>query len=83
MISVADLDALQANCPAREALVDIQDVHIDTTLPIAERVQDYIAKIKNPYHFLHGGSAVHIAFAPDGADLKSRLRSYFISCKQS
>ena len=82
MISIAELETMQASRPAREALIDIQDVQIDTALPIAERAQDYIAKIKNPYYFLHGDSAVNISFAPNGADLKGRLRSYFISCKQ-
>ena len=82
MISIEDLKALQRAQPAREELVDIQSVRIDTALPPAERVQDYIAKIKNPYHFLHGDSAVHITFAPDGPDLKTRLKSYFIACKQ-
>ena len=82
MISIDDLAILQQIQPAREELVDIQSVHIDTALPIAERVQNYIAQIKNPYHFLHGDSAVNISFAPDGTDLKTRLKNYFISCKQ-
>ena len=82
MISIDELNALQQTQPAREDLVDIQAVQIDISLPIAERVQDYIAQIKNPYHFLHGDSVVNITFASDGADLKTHLTNYFISCKQ-
>ena len=82
MISVADLDAMQQAQPAREELVDIQTVHVDTSLPLTERFQAYIAQIKNPYHFRHCDSAVNITFAPDGPDLKTRLQNYFIACKQ-
>ena len=82
MISINDLAVLQQTQPAREDLVDIQNVHIDTALPVAERVQNYIAQIKNPYHFSYGDSVVNISFTPDGTDLKTRLKSYFISCKQ-
>jgi hypothetical protein len=83
MISIDDLIALQQTEPAHETLVDIQTVHIDTSLPIAERLQNYIAQIKNPYHFLHGDSVVNISFAPGGADLKTKLKNYFIACKQN
>lgn len=76
------LEALQRERPPRSALVDIQTVTIDTSLPAAQRMQDYLAQIKNPYHFLHGDSEVRIRFAPEGPDLRSRLEAYFISCKQ-
>jgi len=82
MISIDDLNALQHAQPAREELADIQTVHIDTSLPLAERYQKYIAQIKNPYHFRHGDSIINISFAPDGADLTTCLKRYFIACKQ-
>jgi len=66
----------------RAALVDINTVHIDPDLPPAERAAQYIAQIKNPYCFLCNGVAVHLKFDPEGGDLKSHLKNYFISCKQ-
>ena len=82
MISLEELDALQQAKPSRDDLVDIQNVHIDTSLPLVERIQNYIAQIKNPYHFRHGNSAVNISFASDGIELKTHLRNYFVACKQ-
>ena len=66
----------------RAQLVDIKTVHIDPDLPPAERAADYIRQIKDPYCFLCSGAVVHLKFNPEGGDLKSHLRNYFISCKQ-
>jgi hypothetical protein len=60
MISIETLETLQQTQSAREELVDIQSVRIDTTLPIVERLQDYLAQIKNPYHLLHGDAIVFV-----------------------
>ena len=66
----------------RAALVDINTVHIDPTLPPAERAADYIRQIKDPCCFLCNGAVVHLKFNPEGKDLKSHLKNYFIACKQ-
>jgi hypothetical protein len=66
----------------RASLVDIQTIHIDLDLPPAERAAQYIAQIKNPYCFLCNGAVVHLKFDPQGGDLRSHLKNYFISCKQ-
>lgn len=82
MISLADLETMQKAQPAREELMDIQTIHVDATLPLAERFRDYLAQVKNPYHFRHGDSVINISFAPDGADLTTCLKRYFVACKQ-
>lgn len=66
----------------RAELVDISTVHIDPDLPAAERAKQYIEQIKNPYCFLCNGAVVHLKFNPEGGDLKTHLKNYFISCKQ-
>ena len=66
----------------RAQLVDIKTVKINPDLPPAERAADYIRQIKDPYCFLCNGAVVHLKFNPEGGDLKSHLRNYFISCKQ-
>ena len=66
----------------RAELVDINTVHVDPTLPPAERAAQYIAQIKNPDCFLCNGVVVHLQFDPQGGDLKSHLKNYFIACKQ-
>ena len=66
----------------RAALIDINTVHIDPSLPPAERAAQYIAQIKDPYCFQCNGAVVHLKFDSNGGDLKSHLKNYFISCKQ-
>lgn len=67
----------------RAELVDIKTVRIDPDLPTAERAAQYIAQIKNPYCFLCNGAVVRLKFNPEGNDLKSHLKNYFIACKQA
>ena len=47
----------------RDELVDISTVKIDTTLPVKERIRDYIRQIKNPYCYLDHGVVVKISFS--------------------
>jgi len=66
----------------RAELVDINTVHIDPSLPPAERAAEYIRQVKNPYCFLCNGAVVRLKFNPEGKDLKSHLKNYFIASKQ-
>ena len=45
-----------------KALVDIQDIIIDESLPIPDRIRQYIRQIKNPYCYLSHGTVVKIRF---------------------
>jgi hypothetical protein len=67
----------------RSELVDIHTIIIDKKLPAAQRMEQYLAQIKNPYCFLCGDSVVRLKFHEDGGELKDRLRNFFISCKQA
>jgi hypothetical protein len=71
----------QAN-ESKNELVQIKEVRIDQSLPIAERIENYLSQIKNPYHFLHNDIVVHLSFDEDGADLKSGVASYLQSLKK-
>jgi hypothetical protein len=72
----------QINEIGKSELVQINDVRIDQSLPAAERIENYLSQIKNPYHFLHNGLTVHLRFEEDGTDLKSQMTSYFQSLKK-
>ena len=39
----------------RNSLVDLQEISIDQSLPIEQRVKDFVAKVKNPYCFKVNG----------------------------
>ncbi len=45
------------------SLVDIETVHINSELPVRERIRDYIQQIKNPYCYLYRGMVVKISYS--------------------
>ena len=49
-----------------DSLADINDVIINTDLPVGERVKDYIRQIKNPYCYKNHGVIVKVSFAGRG-----------------
>jgi hypothetical protein len=73
----------QTNEINREDLVNIEEVQIDQSLPVAQRMEEYLSQIKNPYHFRCGDAIVHLQFEDDASDLKSRLFHYFQSLKKT
>lgn len=55
-------------------LVDIQDVHVDPSLPREQRIAEYVRQIKNPYCFRCGNFVIHARFNPDGPSLEDCLK---------
>ena len=47
----------------KDTLVDISTVHVDESLPYAERVKEFVRQIKNPYCYLNNGVVVKVGFA--------------------
>lgn len=68
--------------PNRTELVDIRTINIDTSLPLQQRITDYLEKVKNPYYFLCGETTVHIRFEPRGDELKNKLKNLLINSKK-
>lgn len=60
----------------RDSLVDIRNVHVDTSLPKKERMLDFIRQVKNPYLFRHGKYVVKITFTDTDITLEQRLADY-------
>ncbi|HCC34862.1 MAG TPA: hypothetical protein DEQ02_04225 [Ruminococcaceae bacterium] len=71
----------QNNEVSRESLVNIEDVQIDQSLPIIQRMEEYLAQVKNPYHFLCGDTPVKISFLSTGKSLSEKLAEHFIRKK--
>lgn len=59
----------------KSTLVDLNDVYIDTTLPVKKRIQSFIEQVKNPYLFKVGDVAVKVVFQESGPTLQERLES--------
>jgi len=67
----------------RDGLVDINSVHIGPELPQQQRIESYLAQIKNPHRFLVGDCIVNLRFDENGGALRDRLKNYFISLKNA
>ena len=65
MLNSFDLKLLRnvaiADC-SKDSLVDLRDVKIDTTKPVAEKMNDFFEQIKNPYLFKVGDVRVKVSF---------------------
>ena len=57
-----------------EELVDIRNVHVDKSLPKAERVTEFVRQIKDPNHFRCGKFMVTARFAENGPTLEECLQ---------
>lgn len=84
---MTDFKELEQLCNANrlvegQELVDIQNISIDTNLPIAERLEKYLKEIKNPYHFSCGNLDVRVHFSSSGHDLSTHLKEYFLTCSR-
>jgi len=62
-----------------DELVDIQDVQIDTALPVAEKRKSYLRQIKNDRCFRYEDTIVRISFLDTGPSLTARLKQYLLS----
>jgi len=83
-VTLAALDAMRnATEIDRSQLVDIHTIKLDKNLTAAQRAEQYLEQIRNPYCFLCGESVVRVRFTPDGGELKDHLKNYFVSCKKA
>jgi hypothetical protein len=81
MITRKTLEKLK-NAPAdKSALVDIQSVKIDTAQPTAERLENYISQIHNPYVFKCGDTTIKFEYTNGGKTLEKALETYLINLK--
>ena len=84
MLSMSTLETMHNTTEIdRASLVDIQTIRINKNLPAAQRAEQYLEQIRNPYCFLCGESVVRLRFNPDGDELKNHLKNYFVSCKKA
>jgi len=62
-------------------LVDINDIKIDSSQPVAKRFENYLLHIKNPYFFMCDEVPVIISFSDTEMALSSKLQDHFIRKK--
>ena len=59
-----------------DSLVDINDVHIDESLPKEERMKEFNKQIKNPYCYRIGDMVVKNDYSNDGVSLREDFEQY-------
>ena len=62
----------------RNTLVDLQEIIIDPSLPIEQRVKDFVAKVKNPYCFKVGDVVVKVAFNKEGNSFEEQFEKMLL-----
>lgn len=62
-----------------DSLRDIRDVQVNTELPKAERILDFIRQIGNPYCYRHGKYVVKVSFTDTEKTLEDRMLAYIRS----
>ena len=65
----------------RSTLVDIRSIHIDSSLPAAVKVRNYLEQVRDPYCFLCGDTPVRVRFVTEEKTLKKSLRTYLLGLK--
>lgn len=79
LAQLSDIDIEKVD---RCTLVNVEEIHIDTSMPATQRMLNYLEEVKNPYCFLCGETPVKVCFAPDSADLGKKLKTYFLGLKR-
>jgi len=61
--------------------VDITQITLDMNLPAAQRAQQYLQQVKNPYAFRCGDIAVNVRFCHNGKTLEQAMQAYFTALR--
>lgn len=64
-----------------ESLKNIEEISIDTSKTIDQRMELFLKEVENPYCFLCGNTPVRICFTNGGTTLRKGLSNYFIGLK--
>ena len=57
------------------SLINLDEVQIDDTRPVSERILSFLQQVQNPYCFRIGDVAVKVNYKPDGPFAHSRTVS--------
>ena len=82
-MTLQQLQTLKTTLPAAADRVDIANVRIDRNAPAAQRAEQFLQQIKNPYAFRHGNLAINLSFSPNGKPLKEAVISYLTAQKNN
>lgn len=55
------------------SLIDLDEVQIDDTRPVSERILSFLQQVQNPYCFRIGDVAVKVNYKPDGLSFQQNF----------
>ena len=55
------------------SLIDLDEVQIDDTRPVSERILSFLQQVQNPYCFRIGDVAVKVNYKPDGPSFQQNF----------
>ena len=82
-MTVQQLHELRNTKPAAADRVDISGIEFDMDAPAAQRAEQYLRIVKNPYAFRSGDVAVNVIFTPNGKPLKKAVEAYLTALKNN
>lgn len=71
--AMGDADIMQAD---RDALVDIRDIHIDSTEPVETKIRAYIRQAHDPFMVKYGDYIIKLSYADTEKTMDDRMREY-------
>lgn len=71
-----ELQQIDIRTVSAESLRDINEVIIDTNLPVERRVEDFVRQIGNPYYFRCGKLIVQVEHRETGKTINDCLQEY-------
>lgn len=80
-MSISELANIDIEKVSKEDLVDVSCFTFDNTIPHAERVDQIISLVKNPYCFRVGNLGVKLEFPEEAPSLQEILTNFLIRQK--
>lgn len=63
----------------KEDLVDLNSIDIDDSIPVSDRIENFVRQIKNPYCFKVGDIAVKVVYKENGPTFQQNFEEMLLS----
>ncbi len=70
---LGQLRAVDVRSVDKSSLIDLNQVSIDETKPVPERVAEFIRQIQNPYCFRIGDVAIKVVYKENGPSFQQNM----------
>ena len=74
--SLNEMQQVDIRTVDKSALIDLNSVKIDESLPIPERVASFVSQIGNPYCFRVGDVAVKVVYKTGGPTFQQKMEEF-------